>query len=378
MHSRVTRTVSIALVVLACLFSVIPTKQFQPEHHITLDNLTDSGTMSTLDPTMQRIVAEKLHAGMTAYRATSATALLLDNQTGKILALESYAADGQTETLEELTLPYEPGSVMKPLLVGAALDTQAIDMGFHYYDKDWESVGDTLVTNAHRYEASERSLQELITLSLNTGAVHVLEQMGGGAVNNQARATWYSYLTERYHFGEQTSTGIGADSGGLVPATSMPDAASRYAQTAFGIGVTVSPIQITAAYAAITYDGLLRSPCFYLSSCNLSHASRAVSSSVTSDIRTLLSNSLGANNSAALHEGYVVGGKSGTAPVALAGGVYKSNVEYGTYIGFFGKTEARYTLYTRMKQPVVDGYASAAAAHVWADTTQALIRLVVL
>lgn len=373
MRSRRISIVFIALIVCACLISLIPPKE-TPVHHIALSDLIINGSKTTLDPTSQQVIAQKLRSGIATYKAVSGNALLVDNQTGEILAIESYAGDGRTETLEEVTLPYEPGSVMKPLLVAAALDAHAIDMQFRYYDKDWESVGDTVITNSRRYEASERSLQELTTLSLNTGAVHVLEQMGGGAVSIHARTLWHSYMTERYHFGDRTSTGIGEDSGGFVPEVSLPNASSRYAQTAFGIGVTVTPLQITAAYAAITSDGLVRSPCFYVSSCRHGQVSHAVSENVASNIRQLLQNSLATNNPAALHEGYVVGGKSGTAPVTLAGGIYKSDAENGTYIGFFGETSARYTLFVQLKQPVVDGYASTAAAHVWADTVQALIR----
>lgn len=368
--------ISIATALGFSLFSLILVQSSTDTLHVSLSDITNAHASSTLtlQEDMQQIVGRSLHSGIQRYRAASGDALLLNNQTGAVVALASYASDNKTETLETLTQPYEPGSVMKPLLAAAALDAKAISMNYRYYDKGQELVGEKIITNSKRYDPAEHTLQEIITLSLNTGAVNILKQMGGGSINEQAREIWHYYMTERYLFGKTTITTIGADSAGFVPATTMPNAASRYAQTAFGIGVTVSPAQITAAYAAITSGGQLKTPCLLKSVCAQNQSTHAVSPKTAADIQTLLIASLKANNAGVLHSGYAIGGKSGTAPIALSGGVYKIDVDNGTYIGFFGKDEVRYTLFMRLQEPNVEGYASAATASVWTITVNALLE----
>lgn len=371
MGRRFFQTISIGLLVSICLFSLSSTRQTDTEH-VSLNDVLANKQALTLQVKAQQTVTEKLRSGIVHYKAASGTALLVSSHSGEVVGVASYDSDARTETLEEITRPYEPGSVMKPLLVAAALNTKSIDMNYRYYDNDWDMIGEKYITNAQRHIPSERTLQEVITLSLNTGVVNILKQMGDNAIDIESRDTWHHYLVG-YRFNKPTSTGIGMDSAGFIPPATMPGASSRYAQTAFGIGVTVTPAQITAAYAAITTDGVVRSPCLLRSICNKDLSSKVISQEVTPDIRKLLATALRANNPAALHAGYTIGGKSGTAPIALPGGVYRSAVENGTYIGFFGKTDAQYTLLVRLKQPIVDGYASTAAAYVWADMVQALI-----
>lgn len=369
-------TISIATALGLCLFSLIRVHSSTETLHISLSDITNTHASSTitLQKNVQHIVDSSLRSGIQQYRAVSGDALLLNSQTGAIVALASYASNDKTETLETLTQPYEPGSVMKPLLAAAALDAKAIGMDYHYYDKDQELVGEKIIVNSKHYDPAERTLQEIITLSLNTGAVNILKQMGDGSINKRAREVWHYYLTERYHFGKTTATAIGTDSAGFVPATTMPNAASRYAQTAFGIGITVSPVQITAAYAAITSGGQLKTPCLLRAVCAQNQSTRAVSPDIAGDIQTLLIASLKANNADALHSGYAIGGKSGTAPIALSGGVYKTDVDNGTYIGFFDNNESSYTLFMRLQEPHVEGYASAATASVWTTTVNSLLE----
>ncbi len=364
---------AVGVLVLVCSLS-LPSQRFEQNNHQTLASIIKgmpAGSL-TLQDDAQRVLASELRQGIKQYEASAGTAMLLNSHTGAIMAAAGYGHDAKTETLETITEPYEPGSVMKPLLVAAALDSGSITMDHHYYDRDWDQIGDKMIVNSHQYPPSERTLQEVITLSLNTGAVHILREMGGGKVNDKAINLWRAYLTNRYHFGSPTNTGIGDDAPGIVPAANLPSAPSRFAQTAFGIGITITPLQLAAAYSAISADGQWHAPCLVKAECQQALSARAVSSGIPPDIRSLLITALTSNNPSARSQGFVVGGKSGTAPLALAGATYQSDVDNGTYIGFIENSHTRYTLFVRLTQPSVDGYASLAAAQTWAKMVHAL------
>lgn len=364
----------VILLVITCSL-YLPSSKFEQDTHLTLADIIKSEPASslTLQDGAQRVLTKELQQGIKQYEASAGAALLLDSHTGAIMAVMGYGGDAKTETFETITQPYEPGSVMKPLLVAAALDSGAITMDYHYYDRDWDQIGDKIIVNSHRYPSSERTLQEVITLSLNTGAVNILREMGGGKVNEEAINVWRTYLTSRYHFGDATTSGIGSDAPGVVPQANMPAATSRFAQSAFGIGITITPLQLAAAYSAISSDGQWHAPCLIKANCQQTTSTQAVNSNIPPHIRSLLINALISNNPTAQSQGFVVGGKSGTAPLALAGATYQADIDNGTYIGFIENSHSHYTLFVRLTNPHVDGYASLAAAQTWGTMVRALV-----
>jgi len=366
---------------LAIVLLLISASILVPIDHHTEKNLTltamlanRSGRTLTLDWQQQKVLETGIKNGILSYNARSGTALLVDVKTGAIKAMASYSNGDKDESLQDIVLPYEPGSVMKPLIIAAALNEGAVAPKYQYYDEDSINIGGRRILNALNYGAGERSLQDIITASLNTGAVHILQQLDGSAHGRTGQSMWYSYLQHNYAFGALTTSDFPIRSRATLPDPRwLPDAKARYAQTSFGIGMTVSPLQLVSAYTAIVGDGSLRAPYVFTQSANEYHYTVAVSKPTVAVMRELLKNALAKNNPKVLRAGYMFGAKSGTAAIAEKGGIYQENTNYGTYIGFAGLGSPRLLLLIRLEKPNIDSFASTAAANVWTSTISSLI-----
>src|SRR5579884_893781 len=183
----------------------------------------------TINKTMQNIVSRVFNNAMRQTSAKLGSAILLDANSGAVLALAS--AGSSIDGTNVATSAWQPGSALKPLLIAAALNERAISPKASYYEPGYRRVDDRLFMNAEFLPPAKRSVQDILTYSLNTGAIYILETLGGGSINDKARNTWYSYLTNRYHFG-QAGSGVRAPSGGQ-------NLNLQYASMAFGTDITV-------------------------------------------------------------------------------------------------------------------------------------------
>jgi cell division protein FtsI/penicillin-binding protein 2 len=328
---------------------------------------------TTVDGRVQNITDATLQKAVKDYKAPAGFIMVMSIRSGAIVAASNYVEGKKSSAIAEASTAYEVGSVMKPLLVAAALNEGKITPSFSYYDADKVTVDGRTIVNAAAHGAGHKSLEDIIVLSLNTGAVHVLQRMGGDNLGIQTRGLWHDYLTDRYNFGSARFWAPGIDRVGTVPPIGIPDARYRYAQTAFGIGLTISPAQLSAAYAAIVGDGNYRRP-FLCEDTNstLHKGSRIMSQHTVDSMRFLLQKALLASNPGGSIPGHISGGKSGTAPIAQSYGTYNPDSNNGTYIGYYGKDEPEYILLVRLTNPITPSYASRAAANVWAQLVATL------
>lgn len=328
---------------------------------------------TTINDRIQSATAVALQKAVREYHAPAGFIMIMSVRSGAIVAASDYVEGKTSSAIVEAGTPYEVGSVMKPLLVAAALNEGKITPSFSYYDADKVTVDGRTIVNAAAHGTGHKSLEDIIVLSLNTGAVHVLQRMGGDNLGIQTRGLWHDYLTDRYNFGSARFWAPGIDRVGTVPPIDIPDARYRYAQTAFGIGLTISPAQLSAAYAAIVGDGNYRRP-FLCEDTNstLHKGSRIMSQHTVDSMRFLLQKALLVSNPSGNIPGYTSGGKSGTAPIAQSEGTYNPDSNNGTYIGYYGKDEPEYILLVRLTNPITPSYASRAAANVWAQLVATL------
>jgi cell division protein FtsI/penicillin-binding protein 2 len=264
---------------------------------------------------------------------------------------------------------------MKPLLMAAALNEGTVTQQTKYYDQGYVQIKGRVFTNAINYPPQTRSVQDILSYSLNTGGVYLLKSLGDGSINKQAQDTWYNYLTNHYNFGHETGIELPDESSGEVrPPSGGRFIETQYAGSAFGVGLTVTPLQLTCAYAAIVNGGTYYKPHVRNKSDKPEISIQNVVSARTSnEIREMLEKALSVNNPTALRNGYVLGGKSGTAPVASEGGVYKIGSDNGAYIGFVGKDRPKYIVLVKLDEPHTTNFASAEAKKVWATITNSFI-----
>lgn len=340
----------------------------------------------TLDIGMQRIAEEKLQIGVDRTRALRGSVVIMDARNGEVKAMANYPSYNPAEYGKvgdqslfinaSTTYDWEPGSVMKPLLVGTAFNEKAASPTTTYFDNGYVKVEDRTITNAINYGAQTTTVANVLERSLNTGAVQVLKFLGGGEINEKARTTWYTYLTEHFRFGAVTGIEQAGESSGYVGG---PDEGFgltvRYANMAFGQGLTVTPIQLAAAYAAAVNGGTYYAPHLVKEKDAQPKVVRneVLTEQASAALRGVLQSTLQINNKPAIRTGYNLGAKSGTAQVAGPNGTYKSDAYNGAYAGYIGGDMPNYVMVVRLDEPKTPGFASFEASKTWAEISNKVL-----
>lgn len=147
---------------------------------------------------------------------------------------------------------YEMGSVVKPLVMAAALDAGKVTAKTTYND----TTGSVVVENARIYNFDGKargngiSMQEVLNQSLNTGMVFVMRSMG--------RDLFAEYMNS-YDLGAETGIDLPSETHGLTENLSSPRDV-EYATAAFGQGIALTPIALTRALASLGNGGMLPEP----------------------------------------------------------------------------------------------------------------------
>jgi stage V sporulation protein D (sporulation-specific penicillin-binding protein) len=361
----------------------------------------DSVVLS-IDMAIQTQMEKILKAEYQKTRSKGLSAVIMDVNTGKIKAMANYptydpsnyqsVSDPAVFQNGVITHAIEPGSTMKVLTTAAALDQGVIQANTTFYDPaHWVVDGFNITDIEEDGGARQQSIASLLNLSLNTGATWELMQMGGGQINSRARNAWYDYMTKHFRLGDPTGIEQGYEATPIVPKPKDNGAGINltYANTAFGQGVQVTPIQMAAAVSSIVNGGTYYQP--HLVDKTIAEDGQttyqppkvleknAVSAKVSREIIPLMQYVVREH----AREGfsylnfppnYMVGGKTGTAQIAKPGGGYYEHKYNGTYVGFVGGDKPQYAIIVFNIQPDVAGYAGSYGGQpVFGDLAHMLI-----
>jgi stage V sporulation protein D (sporulation-specific penicillin-binding protein) len=342
----------------------------------------------TIDLAMQQQLEAALKQGAEKTKAVTSSALILDVNTGAVKAMANYptydpakyfdVSDPNVFQNGAVSDPIEPGSIMKTLTTAAGLDQGVIQAGTTYYDPaHWLVDGFTIRNIEEDGGPGTKSLTDLLNLSLNTGATWELMQMGGGTINAKARNAWYDYLTKHYMFGKQTGIEQGYEAPGLVTGPSDTGSAIdlTYAESTFGQAILTTPIQMAAALAAVVNGGTYYQPRLVDQTTDASGKTTTVAPKIVrkADLKPSTGQALIPMLQYSIdHHGpqpafdqtkYTVGGKTGTAQLAV-NGIYSPDQFNGTYIGFVGGSKIQYVICVYSQKPIVGNgtYAGTVAA----------------
>lgn len=344
----------------------------------------------TIDLAMQKQLETILKNGLDKAKSGSGSALIIDPRDGSVKAMANYPTYDPSNygSVEDANLfnnpavssPLEVGSVMKPLTAAAALNVGAINPDTSYYDPAVWEIDDYKITNIEEDGgAARRTVGEILSLSLNTGATWFLMQMseqGKNEITKSGRERWHDYMVNHFRFGKPTGIEQGYEAEGYIPDPNEGFGLNlTYANTAFGQGMTATPLQMAAAFSSIINGGTYYQPRLVDYTVNSEGKTEVkapivlnagvVSQSVSSDMRRLLEGVIASKTyirPAFKQNIYSVGGKTGTAEIAKPGGGYFEHEFNGTYLGFVGGDMPQYVIAIRVNQPKIGGYAGTAAA----------------
>jgi len=350
----------------------------------------------TIDVNIQKFAEDALARGVKTAKSKSGSAIVMNPNTGAVLAMANYptynpAKYGQQKDFsvfsnKVVSEPYEAGSVIKVLTMSSALNEGVVTPTTTYFDKGYVVVDDRTIKNAEG-GGLERTMTNVIQHSVNTGIVYALQQLGGGDINLQARNTLYNYFTNKFGLGVPSGLAQANEAGGVLFSPDDDQGNNvRYANMAFGQGMTATMLQMATAVSSIVNGGNYYQPHIVNSATDVSGEQRLVqpmilhenviSRETSKEIRGMMQTVVrGGGGYIAQRSGYTIGGKTGTAQVVdVKTGEYSDTEEIGSFVGYGGSILPEYVIMTRVDKPQIYGYAgSAAAAPIFADISNFMI-----
>lgn len=314
----------------------------------------------TIDRNVQSYAEKALAEGMKRSGATHGSVMIMDPQSGKVMAMANLPTynPGEYNKVQDIAAfnnatvsgPYEPGSDIKAFTVATGIDKGVIQPDSTYVNTDSIRVGDRTIGNATKGQTGTITMQHALNYSLNTAMVTIMQRLGDGQdINRQARDTLYEYFHNKLGMGELTGIEVAGEAKGVIVSPEQADGnAVRYSNMSFGQGMDVTMVQVCAAFSALINGGTLYKPTVLEgvvdSEGNVTKEpaktpKTGVISKDTSDkTRTMVHNARAAFYARGDKPGYYTGGKTGTSQV-LKNGQYADNETIGTYLGYGGNSE---------------------------------------
>lgn len=312
----------------------------------------------TIDQNVQSYSEQALAAGLKKSGATNGSVMVMDPQSGKILAMAnlptyspaSYSQVNDIAAYNNATIsaPYEPGSDVKTLTMAVGIDKGVVHATDTYNNTDYVTVEDRTISNATKGQTGEISFQHALNYSLNTGFVTVAERLGDGRnITLGARNTMYDYFHNKLGLGVPTGIELSGEAKGtVIPPSNADGGAVRYSNMAFGQGLDVTMIQVCAAFSTILNGGTYYTPSIIAGTISDDGASftpaaakssrtNVIKMSASDEIRQMVHDARSAFYAGKDNQGYFIGGKTGTSQT-IENGVYVDNQTVGTYLGFGG------------------------------------------
>lgn len=316
----------------------------------------------TIDRTLQYIAERELVKAVEASRAKGGTAIIVDVETGAILAMANYPMFDPNEygnyslnswKNRAVADAYEPGSTFKTVIVAAAIDAGVVaPENIFNCEGGSLKIGSSIVHDAHPH--GKLSVADIVKVSSNIGAYKIEQRMG----------MKYTYdALKSFGFGKPSDIDLPGESIGLMSHHNKWSEV-QFATIAFGQGISVTPIQMAMAFAAIANGGTLYKPYIVKrvmreDGLELYKGSPQVAgnpigpetSRIMVQLLTRVTQKGGTGTQAASRE-YEVAGKTGTAQkVEARTGRYAQGKYYSSFIGFAPSNKPRIAVYVGIDEP---------------------------
>jgi cell division protein FtsI/penicillin-binding protein 2 len=313
----------------------------------------------TVDLAVQNAAERELAAVVEREKAAGGAIVVLDPKDGAVLAMASSptydparvgAANAEAFRNRAISWTYEPGSTLKAITIAAGIDKGVVTPSTSYQDVGYAVIGGRTLCNAQCKVYGPTTVTQVLARSQNAGAVFVASKLGASDLN--------AYL-HAFGFGVATRVDLAAETGGIVRPL-----AEWYpvdlGTISFGQGLSVTPLQLASAYAAIANGGTLYRPYVVASrrGADGEHRTapvavrRVISEQTAATLVTMLTTTVdnGIANAAAL-KGYSVAGKTGTAQIPSDDGRYIDDAYISSFAGIVPAIDPRMVVVVVLEKP---------------------------
>jgi cell division protein FtsI (penicillin-binding protein 3) len=336
----------------------------------------------TINKTYQAILEEELKNGLAEYGGTSAVGIIMEPNTGEILALANmndydpndywnYTDDQRRD--RAITDTYEPGSTFKGISMSALLDQNLVNEN----QKVFVENGKYRFKNVSIYDTHEHAwltAKGVIEESSNIGMTKLIQNIDDDLFYKYVRA---------FGFGNFTSIDLPGEVKGKLKIPNEWSAVTK-AFMSFGYEIAVTPIQMITAYSAIINGGILYQP--EIVKKVIAHDGNVVKENQPNEVRRVIS----AKTSAEMRNIFVgvvengtgknakinyvnVGGKTGTSQKLIEGSYSKSDYN-SSFIGFFPAEDPKIICLVLVNSPEKGKYGGQVAAPIFKNIAQRIVN----
>jgi cell division protein FtsI (penicillin-binding protein 3) len=336
----------------------------------------------SIDFRLQNLAYKELKEEFVTRRAKSASIVVLDVDTGEVLAMANQPSynphnrknlnDFSILRNRAITDVFEPGSPIKAFTVTAALES-----GMYTPDTVIETSPGWMMVNGNEVQDiinyGTLDLTSVITKSSNIGATKIAFEIGPDAIRN---------VLERVGMGQLSGTGFPSEQGGVLP-NHRNWSRIETATFSFGYGLSTTALQLAQAYSVIA-DAGIRKPVSLL---KLDEASlqalrreqvidKTISNQVLAMLETVVDPERGGSARDARVPFYSVAGKTGTVHVVSEYGGYEENLHNSLFVGLVPASDPKLVIVVIVNEPKGDEhYGGQVAAPVFSRVASGAMRI---
>lgn len=352
---------------------------------ISKDNDDEGDIVLTIDSNVQKFAEEQLESVYEKYSPQMAGVIVMDPQTGDIVAMASTPRFNPNDFKDVDSLGlfqnplvervYEYGSVIKPLVMAAAIDEGVITPDTEYVDKGTVVVSDKTIKNFDGKARGKATMQTVLDQSLNTGMVFVEQRMGGQSFRTKML---------NYELDKKTNIDLPGEVAGLTSNLKGNNAVGL-ATASFGQGIAFSSIAAVKAFSSIANGGYLVTPHItkgYVSKMgSLEYFDRETpkqilkpeTSKTVTDMMVHVFENYGEGRYKMEH--YSIAAKTGTAQIVKeGGGGYEQGRYTHSFFAFFPASKPQYLVFYTLRDPKGVQYASQSLIPYFNDLVRYLIH----
>jgi cell division protein FtsI/penicillin-binding protein 2 len=348
----------------------------------------EADVVTTIEPVVQNFLDQELQRVVDKFGSEATNGIIVNPQNGEIYAMTHQPTFdlnnfGDVEETSEYANPlvenvFEFGSVIKPLVMAAALDAGVISAETPFYDPGFIQVEDKKIENFDKRGRGQTTIQTVLAESLNTGMVFTMRQLGKERFRNYMLA---------YKIGEKTGIDLPNEARGLVSNLDSPRDL-EYATASFGQGISLSPIALVKALSSMVNGGYLINPHVVKKLEYLDGGSEDIvfkkedserilkdgtSEKIARMMVSIVDNTLGEGKYKM--EGYSIAAKTGTAQIPNPNGPgYLEGRNLHSFVGFFPAYDPKFLIFISNTAPKGARFASETLTEPFMNITHFLIN----
>lgn len=330
--------------------------------------------VTTIDARLQYVLYKEMEQAGRHQSAKWVSGIVVDVHTGDVLAMGSWPSfnannlsdrTGATERNRVLLDSFEPGSVMKPFTVAAALESGRYH-GQSLIDTNPGSLRLPGYSIRDSGNYGEVTLAKLIQKSSNVASAKIALDLPKTAIAD---------IQQRFGFGKKTALNFPAETSGRLRPPKEAET-SRQATLAYGYGQSVTLAQLVQAYAALGNGGVMN-PLRLIENAPKTKPVQVIDQKYADEIvqmMELVTEQGGIGTQAAIN-GYRVAGKTGTTRRNNPQGGYFKDQYRTIFVGVAPASNPRFAVAILLEDPRKNQYAGPAAGPVFASVMQEVLRL---